>query len=213
MPTEPIAGLPYPASSATDAPHTDIQALAVAVAKYLANQYASSSARDSAITSPQGGMLAWLTTPGRYSYHNGTSWADLGAMVGMKLIARDTGTGVTNGAAGNYANVATRTITNPFGSGVSFMILAIGQILFDATGAFNVSSGVSTDGTIPGKASSGIGMSAGGRGNVQILDSIVASGGGSLTLSTYVSVSSGTPTWYGDGHNNYVNWLAVPLAS
>lgn len=99
MANEPIQGLPYPLPSAVPDVPTDVKALADAVAGRLVMRFATTAARDAAITAPVSGMKAVIGSGAALTEytHNGTSWV---------LTGEDTGW-VTSGLAVNpFANFA-----------------------------------------------------------------------------------------------------------
>lgn len=66
--------LPYPAQGDPPNGPAQIQALALAVEPRLVQVYADSSDRDNKITAPASGMLAWLQSPGQYTFFDGSAW-------------------------------------------------------------------------------------------------------------------------------------------
>jgi len=102
--TSPIYGDPLPNSGGTDQVPADMLTYATAAEKKFVGQFASSSARDSKITTPVGGMVAWLTSPGKFVYYDSTSsaWADL-----MNPTAWDTWTPTLQSPAGTAFNLGT----------------------------------------------------------------------------------------------------------
>lgn len=73
--TTPINALPYPVAT-TDAPNgpQQIQNLAVAADTRLVARFATTAARDSAITSPLNGMTVWCDAPGAYFDRVAGAW-------------------------------------------------------------------------------------------------------------------------------------------
>lgn len=77
--TSPILGYPLPTSTSTDQVPADLLTLVTALEKNDVMPFASASARDTKITSPRKGMVAWLDSPGKYVYNTDgttTGWAD-----------------------------------------------------------------------------------------------------------------------------------------
>lgn len=74
MPNSPIAALPYPAT--TDAPNgpAQFQALAQATETLLVNRFTSTTDRDTRITSPLPGMLAWIADARLWTFYDGSQW-------------------------------------------------------------------------------------------------------------------------------------------
>lgn len=85
MPSTPLQALPYPALS--DAPNgpTAVQNLATALEPKLVMTFATTAARDAAITAPTAGMLVWTTTPASYWYYTGAAWTRVISRVGCRL--------------------------------------------------------------------------------------------------------------------------------
>jgi len=74
-----LNGLPYPQSTDTANLPLHLQSLAEGIDGRTVLRYATAADRDSAITTPVAGMVAWLTTPGALSYYTGSAWIALGA--------------------------------------------------------------------------------------------------------------------------------------
>lgn len=79
MATSPILGYPLPNSGGTDQVPADLLTLTTALEKNQVMPFASASARDAKISSPSGGMVAWLTSPGKFVYYDAiaATWMDL----------------------------------------------------------------------------------------------------------------------------------------
>jgi hypothetical protein len=100
MPNTPIAALPYPAL--TDSPNgpAQIQALATAVDSQVVPRFATTAARDAAITAPVAGMECWTTTPATHWYYSGTAWIVRGGSAyGRCRLRRVAVQSIPNGAA------------------------------------------------------------------------------------------------------------------
>lgn len=79
MATTPITGVTLPNTTSTDQVPTDLMAAFTAAEKMWVGTYASASARDTKITTPTGGMVAFISSPGKFTYYDATlgAWADL----------------------------------------------------------------------------------------------------------------------------------------
>jgi hypothetical protein len=149
--TSPVLGLPLPNSTSTDQVPADLLTYSSAAELYFVGRFANSSTRDTKITSPTGGMVAWLVSPGKFVYYDATlgAWADL-----MNPTAWDTWTPtLQNGSAspvvlgtggsqiGRY-RVAGKTCTFQttwnFGSGVNSSVNSLFFVLPPSLPAANV---------------------------------------------------------------------------
>ena len=88
MPSTPRTSTPYPASS--DAPDGPAQmaALAVQLEKYTVPRFASSGARDAAITAPTEGDLCYRTDLDSIQVYNGTVWLSIVVSTRRNLTRR-----------------------------------------------------------------------------------------------------------------------------
>lgn len=140
MGATPLAALPYP-ELATDDPNipADMQAALLAVEKKLVLTFADATARDSAITSPVAGMVAYLTTPKWLTMHDGSAWVVIGSLdrIGATL-ARSTNLAIANTTlvdvtwptetadTDNFFTPTGATITIPAGAGGLYSVAAHG---------------------------------------------------------------------------------------
>lgn len=120
-----IAALPYPALTDTPNGAAQIQSLAQAVDTVVIPRFATTAARDAAITSPVAGQECWTTTPATFWHYSGTAWvprAQRGTTaVALSGVAAVTGT-VTYGYAFPVAptiNLVSLTIGSSTDSGVN----------------------------------------------------------------------------------------------
>ncbi|MEB8344084.1 hypothetical protein [Streptomyces endophyticus] len=73
----PISALPYPqATDPADLP-THLKALADTTDARLVMRFPDTATRDTKLPAPVAGMIAWIGTPGRMMYYNGTAWVPL----------------------------------------------------------------------------------------------------------------------------------------
>lgn len=79
MATSPILGLTLPNTTSTDQVPADLMTVFTAAEKFFVGSFASSSTRDTKIPTPVGGMVAWLVSPGKYTYYDAilAGWRDL----------------------------------------------------------------------------------------------------------------------------------------
>ncbi|MEU9466561.1 hypothetical protein AB0D78_07865 [Streptomyces avermitilis] len=75
----PLNGLPYPQPTDTANLPLHLQSLAEGIDGRTILRYPTAADRDTTITTPAAGMVAWLTAPGVLSYYTGTAWIALGA--------------------------------------------------------------------------------------------------------------------------------------
>jgi hypothetical protein len=111
VPNTTIQSLPYPALS--DAPNgpSAIQGLAQAVETKLVMRFASASARDSTVTSPTQGMLAWLDDTDIFTYYTGSAWVTLASKPFTPVYAQRTSSlTVNSGTEGTVATAAAVTV-------------------------------------------------------------------------------------------------------
>lgn len=74
MPTTPIGGAPYPTGADADNVPSDMMALAIWMSTNASMRFADGPARDAAITTLDGGMVAWLDNPGCLTLYTGSAW-------------------------------------------------------------------------------------------------------------------------------------------
>jgi hypothetical protein len=75
----PLSGLPYPESTDSANLPLHLQSLAEGIDGRSILRYATAAERDTKITTPVSGMVAWLMTPGTLSYYTGSAWVAMGA--------------------------------------------------------------------------------------------------------------------------------------
>jgi Ca2+-binding RTX toxin-like protein len=110
---------------------------------YLMNQtvmtFASSTARASAITTPNEGMLTWLEDVNKYQYYTGSAWADLlpstTPVWSDKSANYTTVSGDINSTIRSTGSAITITVSNTMsnaGERIDFIQAGSGQITFAA---------------------------------------------------------------------------------
>jgi len=141
MANTPIATLPYPAL--TDSPNgpSQIQSLATALDSQLVPRYATTTARDAAITAPVAGQVCWTTTPATHWYYSGSAWVIVGGSTwGRCRLRRAANQSIPNNAStaiswdtedqdsGGYITATSTTITIPTGLDGSYdmTVVAVG---------------------------------------------------------------------------------------
>jgi hypothetical protein len=108
--------------------------------------FSNSTARASAITSPNEGMLTWLEDVNKYQYYSGTAWVDLGDQpagwsdksANYSVVAADLGTTIRS-----TSTAITITIDNVLtqqGDRIDFIQAGAGQITFAAGAGVTLSS-------------------------------------------------------------------------
>lgn len=164
MATSPILSIPCGAGS--DAPNGPALMLAAMTAaeKLMVMSFATSAARDSAISSPVSGMMAWLSTPTQLTMYDGTGWMVMWEPPTSYTPSTWTGITLGNGTlTGSYSRSGGRcwmkqvftlgstsavnyggsvAITLPFAGTV--VDGELGGLLYDASGARAPAHNVST---------------------------------------------------------------------
>jgi hypothetical protein len=108
--------------------------------------FSNSTARTSAITSPNEGMLTWLEDVNKYQYYSGSAWVDLGDQpagwsdksANYSIVAADLGTTIRS-----TSTAITITIDNVLtqqGDRIDFIQAGAGQITFAAGTGVTLSS-------------------------------------------------------------------------
>ena len=108
--------------------------------------FSNSTARTSAITAPNEGMLTWLEDVNKYQYYSGSAWVDLGDQpagwsdksANYSVVAADLGTTIRS-----TSTAITITIDNVLtqqGDRIDFIQAGAGQITFAAGAGVTLSS-------------------------------------------------------------------------
>ena len=108
--------------------------------------FSNSTARASAITAPNEGMLTWLEDVNKYQYYSGSAWVDLGDQpagwsdksANYSVVAADLGTTIRS-----TSTAITITIDNVLtqqGDRIDFIQAGAGQITFAAGAGVTLSS-------------------------------------------------------------------------
>jgi hypothetical protein len=206
--TTPRQGLPVPTDADSPLGGTQFQTFGTAVEKYVNQRYASASARGTAIPTPVEGEEYYQNDTNVKYVHNGSAWVPY--VQGAKLLATDTGAGSANwfaGGAGPYTIHSSRTVSDPFGTGVPFMLFIYAQMLVDGvatSGAFEIVS-PALSATIVKSA-----RIAGG-GTYNNLAILTFPTGGSQSFSTRLNSLTAGVTTYADVTNNFIYYVALPL--
>lgn len=108
---------------------------------YLMNQsvmvFASTTARDAALTAPTEGMVVWLQDSDKYVYYTGSAWADL-------ITPASSGNAIINGAFDIWQRGTSFTYTTVFNYTADRWL-----IICNGTGAYTASQQTFTPGTAP----------------------------------------------------------------
>jgi hypothetical protein len=108
---------------------------------YLMNQsvmvFASTTARDAALTAPTEGMVVWLQDSDKYVYYTGSAWSDL-------ISAAGSGNAIINGAFDIWQRGTSFTYTTVFNYTADRWL-----IICNGTGAYTASQQTFTPGTAP----------------------------------------------------------------
>jgi hypothetical protein len=115
---------------------------------YLMNQavisFTSSAARDAAITSPIEGQLTWLEDSNKYSYYNGTDWAELlpsgieDKAASYSIVATDLGKTIRS--TGSAITITIDDVLSNPGDRIDFIQAGAGQITFEEGTGVTLSS-------------------------------------------------------------------------
>jgi formylmethanofuran dehydrogenase subunit A len=108
--------------------------------------FSSSTARASAITSPNEGMLTYLEDTNRFQYYNGTGWQDLSdeatgwsdKSANYSIVAADLGTTIRS--TGSAITVTIDNVLTQQGDRIDFIQAGAGQITFAAGSGVTLSS-------------------------------------------------------------------------
>jgi hypothetical protein len=108
--------------------------------------FSSSTARSSAITSPNEGMLTYLEDTNRFQYYNGTAWQDLSdeatgwsdKSANYSIVASDLGTTIRS--TGSAITVTVDNVLTQQGDRIDFIQAGTGQITFAAGSGVTLSS-------------------------------------------------------------------------
>jgi hypothetical protein len=118
---------------------------------YLMNQsvmvFASTTARDAALTAPTEGMLVWLEDSNKFVYYTGSAWSDLiAAAVGgwsdksanYSVVAGDLGKTIRS--TGSAITVTIDNVLTAQGDRIDFIQAGSGQVTFAAGSGVTLSS-------------------------------------------------------------------------
>ena len=108
--------------------------------------FSNSTARASAITSPNEGMLTWLEDVNKYQYYSGTAWVDLGDQpagwsdksANYSVVAADLGTTIRS--TGSAITITIDNVLTQQGDRIDFIQAGAGQITFAAGAGVTLSS-------------------------------------------------------------------------
>lgn len=108
--------------------------------------FTNSTARASAITSPNEGMLTWLEDVNKYQYYSGSAWVDLGDQpagwsdksANYSVVAADLGTTIRS--TGSAITITIDNVLTQQGDRIDFIQAGAGQITFAAGSGVTLSS-------------------------------------------------------------------------
>ena len=108
--------------------------------------FSNSTARASAITSPNEGMLTWLEDVNKYQYYSGSAWLDLGDQpagwsdksANYSVVAADLGTTIRS--TGSAITITIDNVLTQQGDRIDFIQAGAGQITFAAGAGVTLSS-------------------------------------------------------------------------
>ncbi|MFI6334726.1 hypothetical protein [Streptomyces sp. NPDC050535] len=189
----PLGNLPYPQPADAANLPLHLQSLAEAIDGRTVLRYATAADRDSAVTTPVAGMVAWLTTPGTLSYYTGAAWVALGAWnpYTPAWTAATTDPAIGNGTiTGKYAVVGKVCHFTTF--------VACGSTTTYGSGAYSLSLPLATGATGGLIQFNGMALSGGGRGQI-ICQPSATSGATTYTLWGQTSATSSAIAQIGSG--------------
>ncbi|MFJ8588048.1 hypothetical protein ACIRD2_25865 [Streptomyces sp. NPDC093595] len=118
----PLSNLPYPQpSDPADLP-AHLQSLAQSVDGRLVMRFATAAERDTRITAPVAGMVAWIASPGRLMYYTGSAWAPVGPVPVFRVNLDGGSTTSTT-----WAETLTDAVGDPMNA--AFTVPASGQVI------------------------------------------------------------------------------------
>ena len=108
--------------------------------------FSNSTARASAITAPNEGMLTWLEDVNKYQYYSGSAWVDLGDQpagwsdksANYSVVAADLGTTIRS--TGSAITITIDNVLTQQGDRIDFIQAGAGQITFAAGSGVTLSS-------------------------------------------------------------------------
>jgi hypothetical protein len=108
--------------------------------------FSNSTARASAITTPNEGMLSWLEDVNRFQYYSGTAWVDLGdepsgwsdKSANYSIVAADLGTTIRS--TSTAITITVDNVLTQQGDRIDFIQAGAGQITFAAGSGVTLSS-------------------------------------------------------------------------
>ncbi|UUU22540.1 hypothetical protein [Streptomyces sp. DSM 40750] len=129
----PLNGLPYPQATDTADVPAHLQSLAEAIDSRTVLRFATATARDTAITTPAPGMVAWLTSPGQLTHYTGTVWAPV-APVPVFLYNNDAGTTTSTTPAETLTSATGDPLVAAFvAPPTGKVIVTVGSMMFNSS--------------------------------------------------------------------------------
>jgi hypothetical protein len=205
--TSPINAHPLPTDSDSPLGGTQIQTAYTHSEKYSNMRPTSAANRTTLIPSPNEGMETYRQDVNIKEIYDGTKWVPY--IQGAKLIAVTGGAGAVNATAGPLTVHGSQTISDPFGTGVPFLLVIYARISTVAS-----SGGFASFQLVIPALSTNVAQTAFTPtlvGGASFLYAQVFASGGSQSYSTRVTDITGTITYYADITNNYIYYFALPL--
>jgi hypothetical protein len=206
--TTPINGHPVATDSDSPLGGTQAQTYGTHAEKYSNMRPTSSANRTSLIPSPAEGMETYRMDVNVKEIYDGTKWVPY--IQGGKLLGIDTGAGMTGAAApGPFTVHGARTVSDPFGTGVPFLLAIYATATVDGSTGINGSLQLMT----PALGATVVRSARFEEGAQPAVFHVQAfASGGSQSYSTRLAnISGGTVTTYADVTNNYAIYVALPL--
>lgn len=210
----PINGHPVPLNSEGPLGGTVIQTYAADAEKFSNMRVASTADRLTKIPSPVEGMETWRADANVKEIHDGVKWVPF--IPGAKIVAQDTGAGGVGVTAGPVTVHPQRTVSDPFGTGVPFLLVIYAHVLTDSS-TYTFGTGASFDLVVPALSANVAQRRRVGPGpsGASILYVQAFPSGGSQSYSTRLTEFAGgfSTTYYADLNANSATYLAFPLAT
>ncbi|MDX3130245.1 hypothetical protein PV367_10670 [Streptomyces europaeiscabiei] len=129
----PLNSLPYPQPTDTADVPLHVRSLAEAVDSRTVMRFASATARDTQITTPVAGMIAWLDDISRLTHHTGTVWAPV-APVPVFLFNNDAGTTTSTTPAETLTGATGDPLVAAFTAPpTGKVVVTVGAMMFNST--------------------------------------------------------------------------------
>lgn len=129
----PLNGLPYPQPTDTANLPVHLQSLAEGIDGRTVMRFGSAGQRDTIVTTPARGMVAWLDTPGQLTHYTGSAWSPV-APVPVFLFNNDAGTTTSNTAVETLSGATGDPLVAAFTAPpTGKVIVTVGAHMFNST--------------------------------------------------------------------------------